>query len=210
LSDTIGLSRGLDHLEDREHRLAAADDVRELVGEAERPLQQQVFLPQLAVLDLLPHLHLEQVDVERLAQIIAGAEAHRFDRGLGRGEGGDHDAEDVLVDLLRGTQDVDAAEIGHLDVRDQDVDRLAPEQIDRGAAVLGQQHFVALAPQHDLQHLAHRALIVDDQDPRRAPIGGGRGRLGDGVHDATPARAGRRTATVVPAPGCELTWISPL
>ena len=31
-------------------------------------------------------------------------------------------------------------------------------------AVLGQQHVVALAPQHDRQQLAHRPLVVDDED----------------------------------------------
>ena len=71
----VGARDGLDHLEHVEHRLAAADDVRELVREAERPLQQHVLLPELPVLDLLAHFHLEQIDVERLAQVIAGARA---------------------------------------------------------------------------------------------------------------------------------------
>ena len=71
----VGARDGLDHLEDVEHRLAAADDVRELVRQAERPLQQHVLLPQLAVLDLLADLHLEQIDVERLAQVVARARA---------------------------------------------------------------------------------------------------------------------------------------
>ena len=78
----VGARDGLDHLEDVEHGLAAADDVRELVREAERALQQHVLLPQLAALDLLAHFHLQQIDVERLAQIVAGAEPHRFDRGF--------------------------------------------------------------------------------------------------------------------------------
>ena len=162
----VGPRDRLDHLEDVEHRLAAADDVRELVRQAERPLQQDVLLPELAVLDLLADLHLEQIDVERLAQVIAGAEPHRFDGGLGRREGRDHDAEDVLIDVLRRAQHVDAAQVGHLDVRDQQVHRLALEQVDRRAAVLGEQHFVSLAAQHDRQQLAHRPLIVDDEDAR--------------------------------------------
>ena len=41
----VGARDGLDHLEDVEHRLAAADDVRELVRQAERALQQHVLLP---------------------------------------------------------------------------------------------------------------------------------------------------------------------
>ena len=207
----VGARDRLDHLEDVEHRLASADDVRELVRQAERPLEQDVLLAELPVLDLLAHLHLEQVDVERLAQVVAGAEPHRFDRRLGRGERRDHDAEDVLVDLLRGAQHVDAAQVGHLDVGDQQVDRLALQRVDGGAAVLGEQHLVAFAAQHDRQQLPHRSLIVDDEDARRtAGRGGRRGVLGVGrAHVVTTARAGRLTETVVPAPGRELTWISP-
>ena len=167
----VGAGDRLDHLEHVEHRLAAADDVRELVRQPERPLQQHVLLPQLAVLDLLADLHLQQIDVERLAQVVAGAEPHRLDGGVGRRERRDHDAEDVLVDLLGGAQHLDAAHVGHLDVGDQQVDRLALEEVDRGAAVLGEQHLVALAPQHDRQQLAHRPLVVDDEDARRAAIG---------------------------------------
>ena len=173
----VGARDGLDHLEDVEHRLAAADDVRELMRQPERPLEQDVLLAQLAVLDLLAHLHLEQVDVERLAQVVAGAQPHRFDGGFGRRERRDHDAEDVLVDLLGRPQHVHAAHVGHLDVGDQQIDRLALERLDGGAAVLGEQHLVAFAAEHDRQQLAHRPLIVDDEDAWRTAGGGRRRRF---------------------------------
>ena len=114
--------------------------------------------------------------------------------------------------LLGGAQHLDAAHVGHLDVGDQQVHRLALEQVDGRAAVFGEQHFVAFAPQHDRQQLPHRSLIVDDEDARRALIGGDRlGGLDGGAHVAPPPRApaGARD-TVVPCPACELTWISPL
>ncbi len=79
------------------------------------------------------------------------------------------------------------------------------------AAVLGQQHVVALALQHDRQQFPHRPLIVDHENPGAPPIGGQRGRLGIGLtHVVTSALAGSRTDTVVPSPRRELTWISPL
>src|SRR5207245_7507538 len=59
----VRLSDRFDHLEHVEHRFGAPDDVRKLMREAERPLQQHVFLPELAVLDLLADLHLEKIDV---------------------------------------------------------------------------------------------------------------------------------------------------
>jgi hypothetical protein len=193
-----------------EHGRAAADDVRELMREPERLLQQHVLLPQLPVLDLLPHFHLEEVDVERLAQIVAGAQPHRLDRRLGGSKGRNHDPENVLIDFLGRAQHVDAAQVRHLDIRDQQVDRFALEQADGGAAVLGEQHIVAFAPQHDGQQLAHRALIVDHENAWRPPIGGRNDGFSSTGHEATTARAGRRTEMVVPAPGCEATRISPL
>ena len=71
-------------------------------------------------------------------------------------------------------QHVDAAHVGHLDVGDQQVDRLALEQLDGRPAVLGQHHLVAFAPQHDRQQLPHRPLIVDDEDRAAAGAVGGR------------------------------------
>ena len=179
----------------------------ELVREPERPLQQHVLLPKLAVFDLLAHFHLEQIDVERLAQVVAGAEPHGLDGGFRRRERRDHDAEDVLVDPLRRAQHFDAAQVGHLDVRDQQIDRLALQGVDGRPAVLGEQHLVALAAQHDRQQLAHRPLVVDDENARargdrQEPWGRDASVTG---HVVTTARAGRRTDTVVPAPGCELT-----
>ena len=90
------------------------------------------------------------------------------------------------------------------------VDRLALEEADGGAAAVREQHLVALAAQHDRQELPHRSLVVNDEDAGRTPVGGGQRRLRDGAHEWMAARAGRLMANVVPAPGCELTRISPL
>ena len=105
----VGARDLLDQLEDGEHLVAAADDVGELMGAAERPLQQHVLLPELALLERVAHLHLQLVDVERLAEVVVRAQAHRFDGGVGRRKRRDHDAEDVRIDALGGAQHVDAA-----------------------------------------------------------------------------------------------------
>ncbi len=115
-------------------------------------------------------------------------------------------AEDVLVDALRRPQHFDPAQIGHLDVRDQQIDRLALQRGDGRLAAFREQHLVALPAQHDRQQLAHRPLVVDHQNAGGAAIGGSLGgRCFDPGHVVTTARAGRRTDTVVPAPGRELT-----
>ena len=68
------------------------------------------------------------------------------------------------LQLLGGLQHIHAAHVGHPDVREQQIDTLALQHLDRRAAVLGHEHVVAVAPQHDAKHVAQRRLIVDDQD----------------------------------------------
>ena len=94
---------------------------------------------------------------------------HGFDRGVGRGEGGDHDAENILIDPLGRAQHVHAAHVGHFDVGDQQIVAPALERIDGRAAVFGQRDVVSFAPQHNRQQLSHRPLIVHDEQPRGQP-----------------------------------------
>ncbi len=174
----------------------------------EGALQQDVFLLEVAVLDLLAHLHLQQVDIERLAQVIARSEPHRLDGGLRRRKRRDHDPEDVRVHLLGGAEHVDAAHVRHLDVGDQQVERPAFQRGDSRTPVLGERHLVAFALEHDRQQFAHRPLVVHHKNARRSPLGGGRRNYFlRRIHVVTSARAGRRTETVVPVPGAEFTRI---
>ena len=105
-----------------EHLVAAPDDVRKLMCAAERPLQQDVLLAEQALLERVADLYLQLVDVERLAEIVVSAQAHGLDSGVCRGKGGDHDAEDVRVDALRGAKHVNTCHVRHLDVRDQQIE----------------------------------------------------------------------------------------
>jgi hypothetical protein len=219
----LGAGDLLDELEDREHLLAAPDDVGELVARAERPLQQHVLLPEAALLEGVADLHLQLVDVERLAEVVVGSQPHRFDGGVGRREGGNHDAEHVLIDALGGPQYFDAAHVGHLDVGNEEVEAAALELVDRLLAVFGKDDIVPLAAQHDRQQLAHRPLVVHDEQARGAGSGFRAARSGFGVVEffvqghsvrlltrlyvlaPIGTRAGRRTLTIVPFPGVELT-----
>ena len=98
--------------------------LRELMGAAERALEQHVLLAEMPLLERVAHLHLQLVHVERLAEVIVGAEPHRFDRGVGGRKRRNHDAEDVGIDALCRAEDVDAGHVGHLDVGDR-ADRIA-------------------------------------------------------------------------------------
>ena len=167
---------GLDEPEDRRHHLAAADDVAELVHGAERPLEQQVLLLQLpALLAQLPLLerladHLDDGRGElraALLDVVRRAQPQGLDRGLLRGVGGDHDPEDVGVELLGGAQHLDAAHVGHADVGDEQVDPAGLEQPDGVAPVLGEHDVEPLPLQAVGQQLPDRGLVVDEEDLRR-------------------------------------------
>src|SRR6185369_4919209 len=71
--------------------------------------------------------------------------------GLGRGR-------------LDVAQDLDAVTVGELDVGDDEVDRPARQYVGRGAAAVREHHLEALLAQHDAEHLAHRGLVVNDED----------------------------------------------
>ena len=137
----------------------------------QRALQQQVLLLQTARLEVLPDLQPQLVHAERLGEVVERAEAHRLHRGVRRRERRHHERDDLGVDLLGGAQHVDAAHVGHPDVRQQQVERLGLEPRDRLAPVLREHDVVAVAPQHDPQHLAHRRFVVNDEDARlRRPL----------------------------------------
>src|SRR5205085_10119301 len=67
---------------------------------------------------------------------------------------------------LGGTKHVDTARIGHLDIRDEQIEAAALERVDCRPAVVGERDVVTFATEHDRQQLSHRALIVyDEQTP---------------------------------------------
>ena len=68
-------------------------------------------------------------------------------------------------------------------------------------AVFREQHLVAFAPQHDRQQLAHRPLVVDDEDARRPAIGGRLDLRGSRRHVVTTDAGRQMHGDRRPAPG---------
>ena len=212
-------SDGLDELKERQHRRARADDVRKLVRGVQRPLEEDVLLLQPLSLELAADAHAQlRHRILGLRHVVGRAETERLDGRVGGGEGGHHDADDVGSDALGFAQQVHPVHLGHPDVGDEDIDPLPLEDVDRRRAVLRDQHVVPVAPQHDRQQLAHRALVVDDENARGRVRRGRRVGLHVGRHDQfNSARAlsragivsGRVTSTRVPTPRCDVTCTSP-
>ena len=88
--------------------------------------------------------------------------------------------------------------------------RSRSSSFERAGAVLGDQHLVAIAPQHDRQQLPHRPLVVDDQDARAdaAAVTGSSVwssvvMFNSAYRRAHSSRRGSVTSTWVPTPRCE-------
>ena len=193
-----------DQVEHLPHARALADDLAEAVG-----VGLQV-LPQRAVLGDQPPLrqrvaqddqHL--VVLERLGDVVEGAALHRRDGVLDRGERGDHQHRQVVVDLLDLVERRDAVHARQHDVDDRRVERHRARELEPLGRRRGQAHLVALARQQRLEDLAHDLLVVDDEDGARCAS------CGSGLRPSTSARlaataSGRRIENRVPCP----TWLS--
>src|SRR5205085_7764441 len=109
------------------------------------------------------HLQLGNVEAGVLDDQVFGAELEGAARGFDRREGGDHNHHRFGRDFADAGQQVDAVDVRHLDVGDDQVVDVLPDQIERAHAVFCRMHGVAFALQHEFQQFAHAALVVDDQ-----------------------------------------------
>ena len=120
--------------------------------------------------------------VDRLCQIIVAAGFEPGHHVLRVGPGGDQDDRDerqrgIGLQLLYG---LDAVELRHLDVEEDEVGQLLADDGQRRLAVAGGDHLVVLAFEPQLQDLDIVGHIVDDEDQRRR------------THKVVPVRAGTR------------------
>jgi hypothetical protein len=90
-----------------------------------------------------------------LVRVLAPVRGHHHHHHVGR-------------HLAHGLEQPDAVETGHPDVGEHRVQVLAPDNLLGGQAVGGNHHLEAIALEQDAQPLAHRLLIVHNQNSRHA------------------------------------------
>ena len=153
-----------------EHRRVAHDHVEgraELVRERrEDLLGHRLHAPRSGTAgECGLHEAADVVTVERLRDVVEGAEAESLDRRVDGPVAGDDEDLDVGVDLLDALEGADAAEAGHLEVEGHDVDRsLADDGESLVTAARGQDLAVAL--QDRSERLPHPPFVIHDQQPR--------------------------------------------
>ena len=140
------------------------------------------------------------VEADRLAVAEHDAASRDIERGRGRAE--------AQLDRVLGVEFGRAQRDPFLERGTGEIVFRQVRSVDRRIRIgahYRNRSVVPFAAQHNRHQLAHRSLIVHDEDARCAAICR---RLPDrtrkGIHVVMTARAGSRTATVVPLPGCEL------
>ena len=136
-------------------------------------LDQARHLPAGALVGLTalhspPNHLLKVLPRERLDQVLEGAMAEgQLDR-LQRRVGRDHHDLDGGIDPLDAAQDLEAVDLRHLDVEDDQVGPELGQLIERAARAVGRLDLVVRLEDH-AQRFTRAHLVVDDEDPGARP-----------------------------------------
>jgi hypothetical protein len=161
----------LDELEDAHHDRAPPDDVLE----PERLLELLAKVSILALQGAMPERAVdgdaELLAREGLGQVVEGALLHGTDRGLDAGESGDDDDRKVRVDLMGPPQELEAFDVGHLQIGEEDVRALRFDKRQGLVCGGGGQALMTGEGEEPCRILHHLGLVVDDEQlSRHAPI----------------------------------------
>ncbi len=153
-----------DHGEQLLHRFAAAHQF--IVLHAARHLfpQQDVLVDDLLLLQQFLHQQRQLLRLERLHQVVVGAELHGVHRRLHRTEGGDHDHQGLRVVFFDVFEHLDAAHLRHLYVQKHQVVILGDEHFQGFFAAIGPRHEIARFLQPADEGLSDDQFIIDHQD----------------------------------------------
>ncbi|MDG3005879.1 hypothetical protein PZE19_19000 [Paludisphaera sp. Pla2] len=105
-------------------------------------------------------------EVERLGHVVVGAEVERLDDVLATtlGRGHDHRQVGCASRLPEDGQDLQAVQVRHHDVQEDQIEGTSRDQVERPSAVLGRRHVVALPLEPPREHVAVQLVVVDDQE----------------------------------------------
>ena len=122
----VVLDEAIELLEELLHHLGVRDDLaisrrRVPLHGLDLPAHRRVLELLLAVRDGALHRGQQLEPVDRLAQVIVGAEAHRAHHRLDANLLGQHDHRDLDAELLEALEDIEPAEPWHMHVEEEDV-----------------------------------------------------------------------------------------
>ena len=109
---------------------------------------------------------LETFEIERLGEVLAGAQLDRFDRAVDRGVGGH---ENHFAARSRGPdlpQQIEAVDVGHAQVDHRQIGGLPDERLHRIGAAAARDHIESRSGGQALYDTQHRLFVVDDEQQR--------------------------------------------
>jgi hypothetical protein len=107
---------------------------------------------------------LQVAELQRLAQVIFGALAHRGNGHFNGDEGGHENDEGIQVARLHFVEQGHAVQVGHLDVAEDQVGQLLIQERQRFVAAARDRHLITEARQKLLQHVTKAGVVFDDHD----------------------------------------------
>ena len=108
------------------------------------------------------YLQLFDIEAGILDDEVFSAELESASRRLDSRKRGNHNHHGFGRDFAHAGQQIDAVDVGHLDIGDDQVVDVLPDKVKRARAVFCRMHGVAFALEHEFQQFAHAALVIDD------------------------------------------------
>ena len=102
---------------------------------------------------------------ERLGEVVEGLVPEAEDRGVDRRHPGDEDHRRARLAALDRPQDVEAAEPRHLDVRDDEVERLHGQKVEGLLRARGRRDHAPVRLEGEGQEPKYRCMVVHQKNP---------------------------------------------
>ena len=160
-----GGRHALHELHDLPHGRRRADDVADAVARLQLRAQTAREVHQVLALEGPRRGHDQLRRAHRLLQIVEGAELDGLHGGLDRGVPGHDEHFRLRRDVPGRAKQLDAVHLGHLDVQQEQVEAVAPEQLQPGARRRGGRHLVPFFDEHAPDALAHHLFVVHGEHP---------------------------------------------
>src|SRR5687768_2121147 len=110
------------------------------------------------------HAGQQLLSLERLDQVVVGADVQALDARLERVARGQHEDRDLVAVVAQAPRDVDPVEPGEAEVEHDQVGQEGVRLLEPLDAVAGQLDLVALHAQRALQDLGDLLVVLDDED----------------------------------------------
>ena len=143
---------------------APADDLRLFSLAAALPLESLHLGAQARVLQFSRDDELQLLQVEGLFEVVDRPFLHRLDGTVDRRVGGDDQHRHLGEIAAQAAQDLEAAHIGELNVKDREVGRILLEDGIRLPPRLREETVVPLPPEFERQRLEEGLFVIEDQD----------------------------------------------